>query len=219
MHITSANCGDMLCLYQTGERIRILNVDERAITFEREDGQRFATFDRSIDAIVDRDQSRLALFDKNSQLGRTLLAAKLRAHRTLTDVRPINTTAFQEATNIMDVVQQQLHTMDRRMIQERIAETPGKDLAATFLSQLYEQGTGSHDTFWGHRVENVSPATGTFSIDGQRCSYSDAEARLSQVRYKEPHKCLDAQISSANQRRNATPISRDTIVSLEQAER
>lgn len=219
MHITSANCGDMLCLYQTGERIRILDVNERTILFERENGRHYATFDRNFNAFTDNDPDRLARFNKNAQLGRTLLAAKIRANGILTDIRPITGNARQEASGVLDVAQQQLSVMEQRIAQERAAETPGRELANAFLSQLYEQGTGSHDTFWGHRVENVSQMTGTFSIDGQRCDYSDAEARLSQVHFKEPHKGLDAQISSADQRRVAAVGQRDLSVSIGPSER
>ena len=202
MRITSENCGDVLCLYHTGKRIRILEVDSRTITYEQENGQKYGTFEDSANAIVERDPARIALFDKNCKLGRALDAAETKALKILLGGPGIPVAEVKEADETLYSVRKQMKHLDQRMAEERAAELPGKDLAAQFLSNLYEQGTGSHDTFFGHRVENVSQMAGLFSIDGQPFDYTAANEHLSQVRYKKKLKGLDAQISAATHRKN-----------------
>lgn len=219
MQITSANCGDMLCLYHSGQRIRILEVDERAVTYLRESGDRYITTQYYFDAFVDTNPDRMARFDENSRLGEAYIAAEKSALKTMLSDPNATDEERQEAQQVLNTVSEQREFMNRRMAGERAAETPGKMLASAFLSALYERGTGSHDTFWGHRVENVSQTTGTVSIDGRHYDYSDAEAHLSQVLFKAPAKGLDAQILSADRRRKAAAASRDATPFADRTER
>jgi hypothetical protein len=49
-----------------------------------------------------------------------------------------------------------------------------KDIIKEFLDNLYEQGTGSHDTFKGIKVKNHSFWTGEFFINNSVYGYDEA---------------------------------------------
>lgn len=202
MQITAANVGDILCLYQTGKRIKILDVGEDLVTYQQESGARYCTDERHADAFVDRDPQRISMFNQNSRLGQALSAAESKAMKVLLSGRfPL--AEREEANRVLSVVQEQKKTMDQRMMQERKAEIPDRALVRAFLDQLYEMGTGSHDTFFGQRVENLSQTTGSFSINGQRCDFDAALHHLSRNKSPTPERKvgLDAQIARANNRR------------------
>lgn len=199
MVITTANTGDLLCLYQTGKRIRILEVVEDMITYQEESGERYATYAHQADAFVDSDSTRRSIFDYNSNVGQALNAAEINALKKLFSA-PAAERA--EADHVLSVIREQKTAFEQRINQEKGRETPSPALAKAFLDQLYEKGTGSHDTFFGRKVENVSSYSGSFSIDGQHCDYHTALQRLSapKAQVKEQKAGLDAQIASAKSR-------------------
>lgn len=208
MQITKENIGDVLCLYQTGTCIRIDDVTARYVYYQHEYGSRYATHEFAADALRVEDPARIAAFDRNYELGHALESAELAALKTILD--GLHTPKeIQDADVTLNNIRTQQKHLHARLDRERTASTPGPTLARAFVSQLYEMGTGSHDTFFGHRVENCSSFSGAISVDGDQFSYEDGIAHLSAVRYQPiPQKQrLDELISSANQRLNKNPFT------------
>lgn len=208
MQITKENIGDVLCLYQTGTCIRIEDVTDRYVYYQQEYGSRYATHEFTADALRVEDSVRIAAFTRNYELGHALEAAELAALKTILD--GLHTPEeVQDADVTLDDIRSQQKYLHERLDRKRAESTPGPKLAKAFASQLYEMGTGSHDTFFGHRVENCGSFNGAFSIDGKRFSYGDGVAHLSTVRCQPiPQKQrLDELISSANQRLNKNPFT------------
>lgn len=209
MHITAANSGDLLCLYQTGKRVKVVDVSEGFVTFQHENGEHFASRETRADAFIERDPARISSFESNCRLGQALNAAESKAleialHTSASDVVERN-----EANCVLSIVQAQKAALEQRLRQEQTREIPGQDLARCFLDNLYEMGTGSHDTFFGRRVENLSQFDGSFSVNGQRLSYHDALRHLSSgMAASLARKTgLDAIIANADKRREAERVS------------
>lgn len=208
MQITKENIGDVLCLYQTGTCIRIEDVTDRYVYYQQEYGSHYATHEFAADALRIEDPVRIAEFNRNYELGHALESAELAALKTILDGRH-TPEEIQDADIALDGIRAQQKHFHKRLDCERSERTPGLKLANAFASQLYEMGTGSHDTFFGHRVENCSSFSGAISVDGDQFSYEDGIAHLSAVRYQPiPQKQrLDELISSANQRLNKNPFT------------
>lgn len=212
MRITSVNTGDILCLYQTGKHVKVLDVDDKHVTYLQESGERYATCDHTADAFVDCDPVHTHEFDLNSQLGKALNAAEAKAFKLLLGGN-VSRGEHQEALHMLSSITAQKKEMDKRLYEEHSRRNPGPVLASAFLDQLYEMGSGSHDTFFNHRVENISQMSGTFTIDGQRFDYSSARDHLSKITVQRSQQKagLDAKISNAESRRNAEFIPSQVI--------
>ena len=208
MQIIKENIGDVLCLYQTGTCIRIEDVTDRYVYYQQEYGSRYATHEFAADALRVEDPARIAAFDRNYELGHALESAELAALKTILD--GLHTPKeIQDADVTLNNIRAQQKHLHARLDRERTASTPGPTLARAFVSQLYEMGTGSHDTLFGHRVENCSSFTGTISVDGRQFSFEDGIAHLGDVRYQPiPQKQrLDELISTAKERINKNPFT------------
>lgn len=208
MQITKENIGDVLCLYQTGTCIRIEDVTDRYIYYQQEYGSRYATHEFAADALRIEDPARIAAFDRNYELGHALESAELAALKTILD--GLHTPEeVQEADVTLNSIRAQQKHLHERLDRERAASTPGPELARAFAAQLYEMGTGSHDTLFGHRVENRSGFSGTISVDGKQFSYEAGAAYLSSVRYQpvSQKQRLDELISTAKERINKNPFT------------
>lgn len=177
MHITAANTGDLLCLYQTGEWVRVLDANDRYVVFQQEDGQRYASNERRVDAFVERDPARISAFNDNCRLGQVLHAAELGALKAKLREERVNGPERCSADRVISIVQEHWEKMFVEKQQHQ--EAPSKSVVRAFLSQLYEMGTGSHDTFFGCRVENLSQHHGTFLINGASYDYHAALQFLS----------------------------------------
>lgn len=208
MQITKENIGDVLCLYQTGTCIRIEDVTDRYIYYQQEYGSHYATHEFVADALRITDGARIAAFDRNYELGHALESAELAALKTILD--GLHTPEeVQNADVTLNSIRAQQKYLHERLDRELSERTPGPELARAFAAQLYELGNGSHDTLFGHKVENCSGWTGSLSVDGKRFSYDDAVAYMSTVKHlKVPRKQrLDELISSAHQRINTNPFT------------
>lgn len=195
MKITAANTGDLLCLYQTGKRIRILEVSDDYVSYQQEDGQRYATKERQADAFIERDPERISAFNENCRLGQALHAAELGALKALLSNPLISQSEREDADRVLAVAREQQAHMSARLVQERQSERPGQALARAFLDQLYEMGTGSHDTFFGCKVENLSQFQGNFRINGQAYDYDTALQHLSHGTQEHTHGAVNAPAS------------------------
>lgn len=208
MQITKENIGDVLCLYQTGTCIRIEDVTDRYIYYQQEYGSRYATHEFAADALRVEDPARIAAFDRNYELGHALESAELAALKTILD--GLHTPEeVQEADVTLNSIRAQQEHLHERLDRERAASTPGPELARAFAAQLYEMGTGSHDTLFGHKVENCSGFSGTFCIDGKSFSYDGAVTYMSAVKHMNipQRQRLDELISSAKGRVNKNPFT------------
>lgn len=208
MEITKTNIGDVLCLYQTGVCIRIEDVTDRYVYYQQEYGSHYATHEFGADALRVEDPVRIAAFNRNYALGHALDSAELAALKTILD--GLHTPEeVQDARVTLDKIRMQQKHLHGRLDRELAESTPGKELADAFASQLYELAAGSHDTLFGHRVENSGSGSGTFSIDGKCFPYDEAVAYLSTVKYTAVSRKqrLDELISSAHQRTNANPFT------------
>lgn len=208
MQITKENIGDVLCLYQMGTCIRIEDVTDRYIYYQQEYGARYATHEFSADALPVTDTARIAVFERNYELGHALDSAELGAMRTILD--GLHTQEeVQDARVTLESVRAQQKYLHERLDRERAGSTPGQDLANAFVSQLHEMGVGSQDMLFGHCVRNCGEITGTFKVDGKWFPYETAVSYLSSVEHRSvPRKQrLDEIISSANQRLNKNPFT------------
>lgn len=208
MQITKENIGNVLCLYQTGECIRIEDVKDRLIYYQREYGSHYCTHEFTADAFPVTDHARIAVFDRNYELGHALESAELAALKTILDGHHTPEEVKNADVTLNSIRAQQMH-LHERLDRERAMSTPGPELAGAFASQLYEMGTGSHDTLFGHRVENCSSFNGTISVDGKQLSYENGVAHLSSVRYQpvSQKQRLDEIISTAKERINKNPFT------------
>lgn len=213
MKITSDNIGDTLCLYESAKHIRIMDVNPQYVYYATEDGSHYATNEHFVNALLVTDPDRLAAFEENYMLGKTLNAAEYKAVvRILSD----SESERGEADNVLSVVRAQQEHLSSRLASGREKNTPGEALTTQFLSQLSECSSGSHDTFWGHRVQLLSNWTYEFLIDGKTLDYESAKAYLSKVHFaKEPARkpALGDAINAANLRREASTspgVVRDT---------
>lgn len=163
MHLTDSNTGNIIFLYQTGERIKIDSITDDHISIIMENGSQYTTKDRFIEGIIDDDPSSTAIFENNALIGKGLNAARASAlKKLLSDITPEEK---QEADLVWKSTEKQLEHLNSRIQNSRNVAT--KKLVDTFLSELYERGAGSHDYFMGHRVEVSSSWTGEFKIDGE----------------------------------------------------
>lgn len=216
MHITAANTGDLLCLYQTGEWVRVLDANDAYVVFQREDGERYASNQRHVDAFVERDPTRISIFNDNCRLGQVLHAAELGALKARLREHPGTEVERCSADRVIAIVQEH---WDKTFMQKQSRQRegiPGKALARAFLDQLYEMGTGSHDTFFGRKVENMSQHFGRFLINGATFDYDSALLHLSHSTMVREmpgagrRTPLDAQIQSASKRKTPTMSERQT---------
>lgn len=208
MQITKANIGDVLCLYQTGECIRIEDIVLNYIHYQREYGSHYATHEFTADALRVEDPVRIASFDRNYELGKALSAAELAAQRTMYDGFHSAEDVHEASVSLQHIHAQQKYLMDR-LDKERFSLAPGTALAKAFLSQLYEMGSGSHDIFFGHKVENRSSGFNDFFVDGRHFSYEDCVKHLSAIKCRQVSRTsrLDDLISCAKQRVNKNPFT------------
>lgn len=200
MQITKDNVGDTLCLYQSAEHIKILDVTSRYVVFAQEDGTHYVNAAHTADAFPITDPDRVASFERNYSLGKVLNAAKTKAVELVADGRHRES---REASSVLRSVRSQLNHLISRMNVERAQASPGKALAQQFLSQLSSRTAGSHDTFWGHKVWLLSNWTYDFQIDGKKMDYSTAVSYLSKIRLVEQTKnlSLSDKIAMADARR------------------
>lgn len=215
MQITNENVGDTLCLYEKAKYIRILDVNPQYVYYATEDGSHYATSERFADALLVTDPDRLAVFEENYMLGKALNAAEYKAFvHMFSDSEPERG----EADNVLSVVRAQQEHLSSRLSSDRKKNVPGEALTAQFLSQFSERSSGSHVTFWGHKVQLLSSWTYEFLIDGKTMSYETAKDYLSKVQLcTEPTRkpSLSDTINAANIRRetSASPdIVRDASV-------
>lgn len=206
MQITRENIGDTLCLYASAKCIRILDVSPQYVDYATEDGYHYATKEHSVDAIPVTNSERLAVFDENYKLGRTLNAAEYKAFVGLFDGTKKENSAV---NNVLSTIKEQQRFLDSRLHSDRGRTAPGEALANEFLSQLSERSSGSHDTFWGHKIKLISNWSYEFEINGKVMDYATAKDYLSQVRFSEPTKklSLDDKIREAGNRREKVPSS------------
>ncbi len=206
MQITRENIGDTLCLYQTGKHIRIFDVDPKYVCYETEDGYRYATSERFIDAFPVTDPSRIAVFNENYKLGKVLNHAEYKAFVDL--LTPSEKEIF-GANDVLGVIKAQQAHLDSRLAAERAKSVPGEALANLFLSQLSEMSCGSHDTLWGHKVQLINDWTYEFQIDGKIMDYASAKNHLSKVQFPAPEKkvSLSEAINAANLRKEKASSS------------
>ena len=198
MVVTKSNIGDVFCLYQTGQHIKILDVADGCVDYLHETEGHITTNNTQFDALVEKDPVRLALFEQNVKLSQTLYKAEYSA---LTKI--YNGQEPMDAQGVLNMVREQQRQLDTRVQQQNPSLAVTKD----FLSVLYELGTGSHDTFFGHRVANLSQTTGQFSVDGEPFDYSTAQERLSSIRTPQQTKTtsLDSLLRGVAQKVNHTP--------------
>lgn len=199
MNLSTEHMDALLCLYQSGARIRILSVDDLYVTYQAETGEHYTTRDHHFDAFLDPDPIRGNIFDANSQYGYALLSAELGALKVLLS-SPFASRSEQElAERTLSILASQKAELARRIKETYLQEQPSPELIRAFLDELYEAGTGSHDTFYGRRVENVSQYLGQFQIGSQALDYHSALLFLS--RPPQPNQSrkptLDTQISQA----------------------
>ena len=158
MVIAKENIGDVLCLYQKGEYIRISDVTPASVSYVTEAGDHYTTRDLRLDALPEYDPDRIAQFETNAMLGNVLYNAEMSARRRL-----IAHEEPGQASRVLDIVRSEQENLSDRLSRRR----PDRALASSFIEELHERGTGSRDQFFGHRVENVSRYMSRFSIDGK----------------------------------------------------
>lgn len=205
MNISAEHIGELLCLYHTGERIRILSADDLHVTYQAETGEHYTTRDHHFDAFLDPDPIRGNIFDANSQYGYALLSAELGALKVLLS-SPFASRSEQElAERTLSILASQKAELARRIKETYLQEQPSPEFIRAFLDELYESGTGSHDTFYGRRVENISQFHGRFQVGTQVFDYDAALQHLSRAtlpnQNRKPN--LNTQIFQASIRRNA----------------
>ena len=173
MIFTSEHVGNVFCLYQTGNYIKVLNVKNGVLDYQRESGEHFVSNELCFDALEEKDQSRVALFERHAALGHILYCTEFSA---------IQKTIFEQDQDEKDVADKLLASVHRQQnfFDARVKRQPPSEmLTDDFLSALYRQGIGSHDTFYGHTVENQSQGTPRFLIDGKFFGYNEARSTLS----------------------------------------
>lgn len=208
MQITKENIGAVLCLYQTGECIRIEDVKDRLIHYQREYGSNYTTHEFTADALPVTDPTRIADFNRNYEFGHALESAELAARKTILDGlhTPEEVRDAQITLNHIQAQQKHFHARLDRDLSRR---HPGPELARAFATQLYNMGEGAHDTLFGHDVENCRGHFGDFFTDNKRFYFLEAVSYLSYVNFIEiPQKSrLDELISSAKERTNKNPFT------------
>lgn len=215
MHLTQEHIGKVLCLYQTGERIRITAVDPSYVQYEREYGSHYAAHPHTADAFIEPDAERCAVFERNYKLGYVLVSAELKAQSIIhgAESTPEMVASAQHTLGVIH--SQQKHLMDN--IDRLIAtQRPHPELVSSFLSQLYELGNGSHDTFFGHRVESISSHTAAFRVDGRAMDYDMALDHLCEQTLQQRRKpALDDIIHKADNRRQKNPFTIEPVAITE----
>ncbi len=170
MHVNESNTGNIIFMYQTGERVKIDSVTDEHISIIKENGTQYLTKDRYIEGIIDDDPSSTAIFENNALIGKGLNAARASAlKKLLSDISPEEK---QDADLVWKSTEKQLEHLNARIAEAR--NVANKKLVYQFLSDLYERGSGSHDYFMGHRVEVSSSWNGEFKIDGKLCDIETA---------------------------------------------
>jgi len=207
MHLTQEHIGKVLCLYQTGERIRITSVDPSYVQYEREYGSHYAAHSHTADAFIEPDAERCAMFERNYKLGYALVSAEVKAQSIIHGAES-TPEMVSEAQHTLGVVHsQQKHLMDN-IDRFNAQEPPHPELVSAFLSQLYELGNGSHDTFFGHRVESISSHTAAFRVDGRAMDFDVAMDHLCEQTLQPRSKSsLDNIIHQADNRRQRNPFT------------
>ena len=221
MNISAAHIGALLCLYQTGARIRILSADDLHVTYQAENGEHYTTRGHHFDAFLDPDPVRRDLFDANSQYGLALLSAELGALKVLLS-NPFASRSEQElAERALSIVASQKEELARHINEAQLQEQPSHEHVIAFLDALYEAGTGSHDTFYGQRVENVSQFHGHFQIGSEVLDYGNALLHLSKPTQPNQGRKLnlDTQISQACIQRNTLSHTNTPTASKRAGER
>ena len=207
MHLTQEHIGKVLCLYQTGERIRITAVDQSYVHYEREYGSHYVSHSHTADAFIEPDAVRCTSFERNYKLGNVLVSAELKAHRMIHGGESTPEMVAEGQRMLGVIHSQQKHLMDN-IDRLNATECPHPALVSAFLSQLYELGNGSHDTFFGHRVESISSHTAIFRVDGQALDYDLAMGHLCEQTLQPRSKSsLDDIIHKADNRRQKNPFT------------
>lgn len=207
MHLTQDHIGKVLCLYQTGERIRIQKIDQSYVYYEREYGSHYVAHPHTADAFIEPDAERCATFERNYKLGYVLVSAELKAQRMIHGGES-TPEMVAEGQHMLEVIHgQQKYLMDT-IDHLNATERPHPELVSAFLSQLYELGNGSHDTFFGHRVESISSHTAAFRVDGRAMDYDTALDHLCEQALQPRSKSsLDDIIHKADNRRQKNPFT------------
>lgn len=210
MNITPENVGDILCYYETGKRIRIQEVSDNFVFFKSETGETFTMRDFSADVLPEKDADRISRFEANIRIGEALNLSEKKALSVIAAGNAVSSQEREDAERVLKVVDEQRDNITKRLNLELEQNPIGKGLAEAFMSNLYEQGTGSHDTILGHRVENISQHSGLFKIDGKMCDYATAVSVLSQLKKastQERKPGIDSIIKSAASRQSESKQS------------
>ena len=211
MEITRNHIGEVICLYPTAECVRIQDVSDRYVFYEKEFGSSYATYAHTADGFCITDPARLEIFDSNCRLGKVLLNAELAAMEDLlsnsnTDEEIMMASASLEKTH------RHQHVLHERIDTQRNTWSAGQNIADKYLQERLN-GKGS-EIFWGRKVELLHATDGTdlFRIDGRTFYPAHAAKYLSSVQYHEPERklALDAQIRTAGSRRQRNPLAFET---------
>ena len=202
MDISLNNVGDVCCLYETGERICIKDVDDNFVTYETENGETFISKNFIFPVIVEEDPERITRFKDNNLYGKALHRCEEKALRTLAFGNIADESERSVVNRILDMVKEQRILLNYRLKSEVHNFAPGAHLAQSFLSQLYKKGPGAEESFFGRRISNIgSPVTGV-KIDGFSCSFKDAGIMLSHS--PKPQLVKDKKVSLGNMIANAS---------------
>ena len=214
MEITRNHIGEVICLYPFAECVRIQDVTDRYVFYEKEFGSSYATYAHTADGFCVTDPARLEMFDQNCSLGKVLLNAELAAMEDLLS----NATTDEEitmASESLENTRRHQHVLFERIDAQRNVWNAGQSIAGQYIQErLNSKGS---EFFWGRKVEHLHASNGAdlFRIDGRTYDPKHAVAYLSGLLYREPERklALDAQIRTAGSRRQRNPLAFETAQS------
>lgn len=180
MVVTQDYIGDVICLFDNGERFMVNHISDNLLFYQSEDGARGCMAVHSVKGGVERDAKRIESFHKNVALVNVLDAAETAARHRLISARG-NEMERTEAERVLNVTKEQRHTYLARLRGERETICPGTALAGQFLDALHTEQPGCSAMFFGVAVQRQNGSEPSFRINGGVYSTEDAASYLGAI--------------------------------------
>lgn len=197
MNLNFVSRGTLLCMYQTGDYVKLIGHPRGFCLLETENGEHYYLRPpqaADIHCTKSTEPARNASFTNNAALGYALRSAEEAATRILSE----GTAPLEEreaAKRAVTSIQELQHSVDQRIRAARAQATVDAETIRTFLDELKDSPKRT-DIFLGHDVSLIGSTK--LLIDGTQFDFQAGTAYLSSLTPKVKGKSLDELLKAAS---------------------